>query len=242
MTDGSAFYPKYKRLSVDSIDLYFKKLHPDIIEKERYTVMRNSPEYNNQICDMNATPQSLTFCNSDIHFATRLDQPIFVGELGHRVILALGQQGGFRNPFVWSMKGIHLYDRVSNVLKKYFSHVSHQNRRITEEMIKENFEFYKSDPEITNIDAFICLFQPGMCEMWLPFKMTVFIPAHHYNMGRCSIEETKWPHITYFDNFKDLEEKLLTADFDRIHTLMVKENKRRRKQLENIIGALFSRK
>ena len=43
----------------------------------------------------------------------------------------------------------------------------------------------------------------------------------------------QWPHITYFDNFKDLEEKLLTADFDRIHTLMVKENKRRRKQLEN---------
>ena len=61
-------------------------------------------------------------------------------------------------------------------------------------MIKENyyFEFYKSDPEIANIDAFICLFQPGMCEMWLPFnKTTVFILAHRYNMGRCSIEETK---------------------------------------------------
>ena len=28
--------------------------------------------------------------------------------------------------------------------------------------------------------------------MWMPFnKMIVFIPAHHYNMGRCTIERTK---------------------------------------------------
>ena len=80
--------------SIDSIDLYIEKLHPDIIAKERYTVMRNTSEYDNQICDMNATPQSHTFWNLDIHFGTRLDQPTFFGELDHRVILALGQQGG----------------------------------------------------------------------------------------------------------------------------------------------------
>ena len=43
----------------------------------------------------------------------------------------------------------------------------------------------------------------------------------------------QWPHITYFDDFKDLEQKLLKADFNKIHKLMVKENKRRKEELEN---------
>ena len=38
----------------------------------------------------------------------------------------------------------------------------------------------------------------------------------------------QWPHVTYFDNFEDLEHKLLTADFDKIHGLMVEENKRKK--------------
>ena len=191
LTDEYTLYTNFKS-SINSMDESVEKLFPHTIEKERYTVRRNAPEYDEKICDMDTTPHSLTFWNSDIHFASRLDQPTFVGELGHKAILALGQEGGFRNPFVWSLKGIKLYDGVSNVLRKYFSHVSHQNRRITEDMIKENFEFYKNDPEIANVDAFICLFQPGMCEMWMPFNKTiVFIPAHRYNMGRCSIEETR---------------------------------------------------
>ena len=43
----------------------------------------------------------------------------------------------------------------------------------------------------------------------------------------------QWPHITYFDDFKDLEEKLLTANFDKIHRLMVEENKRKKRELDN---------
>jgi len=41
----------------------------------------------------------------------------------------------------------------------------------------------------------------------------------------------QWPHITYFDNFQDLERKLLNADFNRIHNLMVEEVERKRKKL-----------
>ena len=43
----------------------------------------------------------------------------------------------------------------------------------------------------------------------------------------------QWPHITYFDDFKDLEETSLTADFNKIHKLMFEENKRKRRELEN---------
>ena len=42
-----------------------------------------------------------------------------------------------------------------------------------------------------------------------------------------------WPHITYYDSFKDLEQKLQRADFHKIHGLMVEEVKRKKKSLLN---------
>lgn len=44
-----------------------------------------------------------------------------------------------------------------------------------------------------------------------------------------------WPHITYFDDAHDLEQKLQEADFIRIHKLMVKENEHRKAEfLDNL--------
>ena len=40
-----------------------------------------------------------------------------------------------------------------------------------------------------------------------------------------------WPHITYFDNFTDLELKLKQADFNKIHMLMVQEVERKKAAL-----------
>ena len=51
----------------------------------------------------------------------------------------------------------------------------------------------------------------------------------------------QWPHITYFDDFKDLEQKLLTADFNKIHKLMVEENKRKKRELENNWCKVFNK-
>ena len=42
-----------------------------------------------------------------------------------------------------------------------------------------------------------------------------------------------WPHITYYDDFKDLEKKLKQADFNKIHQLMVEEVERKKKSLLN---------
>ena len=33
----------------------------------------------------------------------------------------------------------------------------------------------------------------------------------------------QWPHITYFDDFKDLEHKLQQVNFNKIHKRMVEE-------------------
>ena len=51
----------------------------------------------------------------------------------------------------------------------------------------------------------------------------------------------QWPHVTYFDDFKDLEEKLSKADFSKIHRLMMEENKRKQKELENNWCKVFNK-
>ena len=42
----------------------------------------------------------------------------------------------------------------------------------------------------------------------------------------------QWPHITYFNDFEDLERKLQQVNFNKTHNLMVEE-------LESSKGALF---
>lgn len=150
------------------------------------------------ICAPNTVPKAIqqtcldkvfTFWTSDLHFGTLLDMPSVLAAWGQKVILAIGVTES-RHPEVWQHKGIRQYERVSDVIRNHFARTEFMNTRLTEQMVQENFEFYKSDPLIESTDAFFCLFQPGMCEMWMPFNRTIiFIPAHRYSMGRCTKEE-----------------------------------------------------
>ena len=179
-------YPLIK----SSLESAFNRLCPKVIETERYTVMRNAPEYDATQCQKDDN-KSLTFWTSDIHFASRLDQTSMLGSLGNKVLIAIGYNYN-RNPSVWKMPGMHLYNRISGVIKKKYPRVEAMNNRLTEKMVIDNFEFYKNDTEMAEVDGFLCTFQPGMCEMWMPFNKTiVFVPSHRYNMGRCTIEETE---------------------------------------------------
>ena len=49
-----------------------------------------------------------------------------------------------------------------------------------------------------------------------------------------------WPHITYFDDFEDLERKLDNANFTAIHGLMVEENKKKGQILRENWCGVFS--
>ena len=183
--------PKYTTYDTGVLDSTIGKIFPHDFQANWYTVKRNMAEYDDTTCHLNPQSNSLTFWTSDIHFATQLDQPSLLGSLGHKVQLAIAMRFN-RNPFVFSMKGMHLYDRLSDVMKERFARVGSQNERITEKMVIDNFEFYKNDSVNASVDAFMCLYQPGICELWMPFNKTiVFIPAHRYNMGRCTIERTK---------------------------------------------------
>ena len=74
---------------------------------------------------------------------------------------------------------------------------------LTENMIRSNFELYKSDPKIVSVDAFVCA---SMCEMWKPLNKTIlFKPALGNNLERCFEtgldrlnEHLK--HLTLFNN------------------------------------------
>ena len=192
MVSPNSISRRHAVLKTGVLDSTLARIFPHEYEPKRYTVRRNALEFDNTTCQLDSTTDSLTFWTSDFHFASQLDQPSLLGALGHKVLVAIAQKTGFRNPFVWKMKGMHLYDKVSDVITKNFHRVGCQNNAITEKMVMDNFEFYKNDSEFASVDVFLCQYQPGLCEMWMPFnKTTVFIPAHRYNMGRCTIQRTK---------------------------------------------------
>ena len=184
--------PEYQQSGPGDLDSILSKIFPQKFETEQYIARKNAPEYDDTICQRDSKTDPLTFWISDIHIGSIIDQPTFLGELGHKTLITIKSKTKSYNSHVFKMKGIQLYDRVSNILKtKYKDTTEDQNRPVVESFTKDNFEFYKNDREMAAVDAFLCLYQPGMCELWMPFNKTlVFIPAHRYNMGRCTIERT----------------------------------------------------
>ncbi|CAF1288151.1 unnamed protein product [Adineta steineri] len=56
------------------------------------------------------------------------------------------------------------------------------------------YEAYKNDPEMIQVDAFICFHPTAMCEVFMPFnRPLIIIASTRYEMGRFSKEEwIKW--------------------------------------------------
>ncbi len=129
-------------------------------------------------------PKPLRFWTADVHDSSRMTVPTILATQNHEVYLAgskvsvphLGDSGN----------NIFIFKSISDVVKKQYS--THTTR-LTEDMIRRNFEFYKSQKEISDTDAFFCML-PSMCEMWMSFnKSIIFLPAHRYNLGRCTTSE-----------------------------------------------------
>ena len=143
--------------------------------------------------DLHCEPkQSLTFWTSDLHDGSRIDMPstLASSSLNQKVIVAGHKGTNSPYPLVWKMKGISTYNKkLSSVIAKEF--LTH-SQYITEDMVKRNFEFFKTDPQIKEVDAFFCSFTAAMCELWMPFNKTiVYLPCHRYNLGRCTEESWK---------------------------------------------------
>jgi hypothetical protein len=62
------------------------------------------------------------------------------------------------------------------------------------EVRQKFYEAYKNDPEMNQVDAFLCFHPTAMCEVFMPFnRPLIIIASTRYEMGRFSQEEwIKW--------------------------------------------------
>ena len=152
--------------------------YPSVVGKKE-----DKEDVNTDVCK----DTTLTFWTSDLHDGTRLDIPSALVSMGHKVILAGHKQASSPYPSVFQRKGFKEYKHLSDVVSRQYIR---RSTRLTEKMVRDNFEFYKNDTQIASTDAFICMFPASMCEMWMPFNKTIiYLPAHRYNLGRCTKEE-----------------------------------------------------
>ena len=131
---------------------------------------------------------SIVMGNSDLHSGPRTDLTSLLTYLGQKIVL-MGVKGKDNNyPKVYESTSVQLYDKSSPIVKKYRDH----SDKLTPEAILQNAEFYAQDSVMKLIDAFTCTFPAAMCQMWLALNKTiVYLPAHRYNLGRCTTKEWK---------------------------------------------------
>lgn len=171
------------------IDVGYK--FPDIVNEPISSAPYPEPPSGSKGTEETCTSSKhFTFWNSDRHDGSRIDMPSVLASLGHEVILAGKKQNQSSYSYVLNRPGISVYHNLSDVILR-----NNRPPRLTESMIKENFEYYKDNPKIASTDIFMCSYPPAMCEMWMPFNKTLaIIPAHRYNLGRCSTSE--WARLT----------------------------------------------
>eukprot|EP00668_Euglena_longa_P004810 GGOE01005634.1.p1 GENE.GGOE01005634.1~~GGOE01005634.1.p1 ORF type:complete len:446 (-),score=107.29 GGOE01005634.1:379-1692(-) len=125
--------------------------------------------------------QRLTFWTSDLHDSTRIDMPSLLVHLGHRVIV--NGVKGRHGPHHYVLRQFFIPVRRSPVINKHLSH----SRYLTEENVRDNFRYYRSDRLMADTDAFLCSFPASFCELWMPFnKSIIVLAAHRISIGRCS--------------------------------------------------------
>jgi len=130
-----------------------------------------------------APPAPRVFWTSDLHDGTRCDTAttLAVG-LGQQVIL--GGHKHHRAAHPSCLNGVRWPRRPYSEL--ILSHESH-NHYIAEEEVRANFEYYKDDADMAEVDAFYCEFPMSFCEAWLPFNKTViYLAGHRFSLARCS--------------------------------------------------------
>ncbi len=163
----------------------FPEVSKTTISVQKYPKIMKNIHSSDRTC---SPPKPLRFWTADLHDGSRMTVPTILATQNHEVYLAGSKVSvPHKNVLSDSNNKISIFKSISDVVKKqYLTHTT----RLTEDMIKRNFEFHKSQKEISNTDAFFCMFPPSMCEMWMPFnKSIIFLPAHRYNLGRCTTSE-----------------------------------------------------
>ena len=98
--------------------------------------------------------------NSDLHDGCRGDIAAIMSHIGQNVImLGLKTSKEFHNyPQIKKMPGVHVHRKISNVLHLYSGHTT----SLRKEWVQENYNYYKNDTVVNNIQGFVCTFPAGM--------------------------------------------------------------------------------
>ena len=173
----------YSRQPTLHVKEQFAKLGKNINKKE-------GDYWNFEHCD--PFKYNLTFGTADRHDGPRIDISSTLLNMGQNFV-QLGPElwkshpsifsksgRNFKNnyPEVSKMKGMYFaQDNVSPPLRRYIDH----STTLDPDWPQQNYEFYRNDKLITNIDAFICTFPASMWQLWAPINKTIiFLPAHRY--------------------------------------------------------------
>ena len=152
------------------------------------------------------TKHKVTFGSSDLHDGPRIQIPSVLLNMGQNYIqlgpdlCSLNEAYCKRNPQrnhpnVMSLPGMATMhnSQVSPVLQ-WYDDVSMQMQKKWPDLIAN---FYKGNSLIDKkMDAVICSFPASMCQIWMKLNKTIiFLPAHRYNLGRCSANEWRTLNI-----------------------------------------------
>jgi hypothetical protein len=101
---------------------------------------------------------------------------------------------------------------MSQFMNTYGSYLTHFE--LNNNMVKENFDFYKKLSDFKQVDVSICSFPVSMCEAFIPLNKTIiFNPAWRYNMLRCT--QRSWLKLN--ENYFKLKNrnKLIVSSMSR---------------------------
>jgi hypothetical protein len=115
-----------------------------------------------------------------------MDLPSYLVSKGHKFYIAGHKRADIPHKHVYDSPGILFPKRIAPLIDNKVRH----SDSLSESEIQSFFDFYKDDPELASVDAFVCSFPASFCEAYMPFNKTIiFYPGHRFFMGRCSRAE-----------------------------------------------------
>ncbi|CAM4838225.1 unnamed protein product [Rotaria magnacalcarata] len=137
----------------------------------------------------NKRTSSLTFWVINLHDGCRIDTTTLLQGLDQTVIIADHVQR--KNPYLTEFTRPRiLFARDKGPLAPFmYSHTSY-TVPLSENDIRNFFNYYKKDSVMMNVNAFYCSFPSSLCEVYMPLNRTIiWLPAHRFTLARCSRPE-----------------------------------------------------
>ncbi|CAF1127813.1 unnamed protein product [Adineta ricciae] len=129
----------------------------------------------NQVFDFSEYDDKITFWSNDYHISPIHDLKNTLTPLGVRFI----------------DESLSASCSTAKTCAKHLYILSTHNGMNPNQSIRKRFyEFYKDDPLMNHVDAFVCFHPAAMCELFMPFNRTIIVIAStRYELGRFAVDE-----------------------------------------------------